>query len=137
MIYNHEVDDARPHERRSMRFNANMAARRAFLHRYGDAARDAGVRHLYCLDITKRHLRHLGGDCNEARWMLVRALRERPSQLRLYAWLAFLSFLPHGLRARLAPNLEPSDWDWVRRLLDKVKNVRKGPPDIRSATQRD
>ena len=104
MNYNHEVSDAQPQERRSRRFNANMAARRIFLQRYGDAARDAGVRHLFCLDIARRHLRSPEGNIGEARRMLAKAIRDRPGQPVLYIRLVF-SLFPQGARHRLGPFL--------------------------------
>jgi glycosyltransferase involved in cell wall biosynthesis len=92
-------------ERRSRNFIANMTARKMYVQRHGDDALRAGVRHLSFLNSARRHLESPDGSAREARWLLAKALRDRPTEPRLYMWLAF-AMLPRNPRSRLAPGLK-------------------------------
>jgi len=92
-------------ERRSLNFKSNMSARKLYMQRYGDDALRAGVRHLSFLDSARRHLESPDGSAREARWLLAKALRDRPGEPRLYMWLAF-AMIPGKPRSQLAPRLK-------------------------------
>lgn len=91
-------------ERRSARFAANMAARRAFAGRHAWEAAEAGVLHRYLLESARKELEHPAGRWGAGVLNLAKAIRWQPREPRLYLWLAF-ALIPRPARRRLAPRL--------------------------------
>ncbi|WP_052341485.1 glycosyltransferase family 2 protein [Salinarimonas rosea] len=90
--------------RRSRRFDANMAARAAFAARFAHDAKRAGVRHLFLLESARREIRSEFGSARRAAGALARAIKNRPMEPRLWAWLAYCA-LPRRQRRVLGPRL--------------------------------
>lgn len=91
----HVDADARELEARD--FEAVSAARREFDRRFAAEGKRAGVRHLFLLDSARRELGSDVGSARRAALHLARAIRSRPTQPRLWFWLA-LCVLPKGRR---------------------------------------
>lgn len=87
-------------QRRSRRFAANRTARRMLFERYVHDMRRAGVDHLYLLDSARRELDSPDGRAWRAGLDLLKAVKRRPSALKLYAWLP-LALLPRPAQAGL------------------------------------
>jgi glycosyltransferase involved in cell wall biosynthesis len=90
---------------RSRHFRANTAARQAFLRRYAWAADEAGVLHHALLEAARRQLESREGNSILGAYLVLKAIRSRTREPRLFAWLA-LALLPRGVRLRLSPHLK-------------------------------
>lgn len=103
MIYHNEAPDTSvPSDKRSRDFEANMAARRMMTDRYGDELVRVGMLHRTHLENARRHLEMQGGRQREAIVHLLKAIRRKPGETRLYAWLAFAG-LPPAARRKFFP----------------------------------
>lgn len=84
-------------KRRSLNFAANMEARRLVHARYRHEMAAAGVEHLYLLDSARRHWETPVGSRLEARKLVLKALRARPTD-----WASYGLLLPGRLRRMIA-----------------------------------
>lgn len=108
VVYHNEDEDAGTGARRSRRFAANMQARQAFARRFAQDQVREGVRHLFLLESARRELHEPEGNPRRGVPLLARALRARPAERHLYAWLAYALYasLPRRPREALAPALK-------------------------------
>lgn len=105
IYHNEDQDESAELERRSRNFPANMAARHAYAQRYAPEAKREGVRHLFLLETARRQLRSPVGDSRAAVKALLRAIKNRPAEPRLYMWLLF-ALLPRGPREAMGPAIK-------------------------------
>ncbi len=104
LYHNEPPAEGAPPAKRSQDFDANMRARQMYLDRYGLEAERAGSLHRFHLDMARRHLELPDGKAGRARLHLLKALRRRPTEPRLHAWMMF-ALIPRPLRRRIQPQL--------------------------------
>jgi hypothetical protein len=107
MIYDQTGEADQRQEKRSRNFEANMRARDEFVSRHGPDAVRLGMRGRYQLDSARRHFLSPEGSLRRGHWLLAKAIRDRPLDVRNFVWLA-LSALPRELRVAAATRL----WAW-------------------------
>lgn len=95
------LHESRHIPRKSLEVEKNLHAREIFYRRHSEQMRKAGVASDYLYTSARRHLNRLHWDPAEARRLMMEALRQRPTALRIYPLLV-MTVLPRPAYRLLA-----------------------------------
>jgi O-antigen biosynthesis protein len=107
-LYRDDTETDGAGKRRSMRFSANMKARKMLYRRYRIDMRETGAEVAFLKDSARRHLGAGLRGRYPAAAALLRAIRREPFRLDLYVWMVTFALprtLAHPLRQRFSGDM--------------------------------